>query len=144
MSQTVNVFSTVIGGKLSNQARQVIINALAKLEGLEAHITIRARKEKRTLDQLALYRAAVLPSARMAYMDMGTPMSIEMTHEALLHMFAPTISIPMLDGTVEIKPKRTRETGDDPMGMDKDEMTAFINAITAQLAAFGYSIERQQ
>jgi hypothetical protein len=137
MSQTVNVFSTVINGKLSSQARQVIINALAKLEGLEAHITISERKAKRSLSQNDLYWAVIVPTARMAYLDMGEALSVEQTHEALLLQFAPTAEVKLLDHGVKVTAKRSKH-------MTKEEMTTYIEAITAQLAVFGYSIERQQ
>lgn len=126
-------FQVQDNGKLTDASRQIMANIIATLAGKRIKISVSEWKEKRSLDQNALYWAAIVPHVRKVRFDMGDPLSIEQVHEDLLSEYAPTVVCKRMDGTTYTRPMRSKE-------MSVPEMAAFITAVTHCMSSFGYPV----
>lgn len=126
-------FQVQDNGKLTDASRQIMANIIATLAGKRIKISVSEWKEKRSLDQNALYWAAIVPHVRKVRFDNGDPLTIEQVHEDLLEQFAPAVEAKRLDGTVYTRPMRSKE-------MSVGQMAEYITAITACMAEFGYPV----
>ena len=126
-------FQVQDNGKLTDISRQIMANIIATLAGKRIKISVSEWKEKRSLDQNALYWAAIVPHVRKVRFDNGDPLTTEQVHEDLLAQFAPSVTMKRMDSTVYTRPMRSKE-------MSVPEMAAYITAITETMAAFGFPV----
>ncbi len=126
-------FQVQDNGKLTDISRQIMANIIATLAGKRIKISVSEWKEKRSLDQNALYWAAIVPHVRKVRFDNGDPLTTEQVHEDLLAQFAPSVTMKRLDSTIYTRPMRSKE-------MSVPEMAAYITAITETMAAFGFPV----
>lgn len=108
-------------------------NIIATLAGKRIKISVSEWKEKRSLDQNALYWAGIVPHVRKVRFDNGDPLTTEQVHEDLLAQFAPSVTMKRLDSTVYTRPMRSKE-------MSVPEMAAYITAITETMSSFGFPV----
>ena len=80
---TLSVQSSVYNGKLSDQARQMIMQALRSMEGKQIEIVVKEKKKKRSLSQNAFYWGCVIPAITNMFRDYGNNVDNEQVHEFL-------------------------------------------------------------
>lgn len=99
------------------------------MAGKKVLLSLAEAKDKRSLDQNALYWSAIVPHVRNFRLEMGDPVSIDQTHEDLLAQFAPVVESKRMDGTSYIRPMRSKE-------MNVEQFSAYVTAIIAAMAQF--------
>lgn len=117
-------------GKLPVGIRESLSHMLPKFAGKKLRLTLVEAKEKRSLDQNALYWAAIIPHVRQVRFDAGDPVSEEQVHEDLLSEFAPRVESKKLDGSIVIRAMRSKE-------MSVPQFSDYVTAIIARMAEFG-------
>ena len=121
-------------GKLPPGMRETLGRVFPTYAGKKLRLTIEEAKDKRNLDQNALYWSAIVPHVRQVRFDAGDPVTIERTHEDLLEEFAARVETKRVDGTViGTRPMRSKE-------MSVREMADYITAVAAAMASFGCPI----
>lgn len=121
-------------GKLPVGIRETLARVFPSYAGKKIRLSIQEAKEKRSLDQNALYWVAVVPAVRAARLDMGDPLTLENVHEDLLAQFAPTVTGKRMNGSIYTRPMRSKE-------MSVPQMAEYMTAIIAWMAQMGYPIE---
>lgn len=120
-------------GKLPPGMKETLSKVFPSYAGKKIRLSISEAKEKRSLDQNALYWVAIVPHVRHVRLDMGDPQTLEQTHEDLLAQYAPTIKSKRLDGTLYTRPMRSKE-------MSVDQMAKYITAISGDMACLGFPV----
>lgn len=126
-------FSMLENGRMPEGMRATLKNVFPSYAGKKIKLSISESKEKRSLDQNSLYWVSIVPHVRKARFDMGDPLSIEQVHEDLLSQFAPTVESARLDGSVYVRPMRSKE-------MSVPQMAIYMTAITGFIAGLGYPV----
>lgn len=83
MNKSIQLYSEVKDGHLSDDCRQDIIRALRTLSGGYAKITIERRKKTRSLSQNAYYWSVVVPLIHEMFTDAGNSVDEEEVHNFL-------------------------------------------------------------
>lgn len=79
----ISVQSSVYNGKLSDQARQMIMQTLRNMEGKQIEIVVKEKKRKRSLSQNAFYWGCVIPAITNMFREHGNSVDNEQVHEFL-------------------------------------------------------------
>lgn len=117
-------------GVIPEGARKTCVNAIAQFAGKKIHITIAEAKDKRSLNQNALYWELV-EHVRAVRADHGDVMSEDEVHEALLEQFAPRTESKGMDKNTYIRPVRSS-------AMNVEMMNDYITSIIAYMANAGF------
>ncbi|TAK97730.1 MAG: hypothetical protein EPO08_20840 [Rhodospirillaceae bacterium] len=110
MNRTTQFVSQVTGGKLENPvARAGIADALKRLEGRKAKVTVEEYKKTRSNNQSRFYRGVIVPAIRDWLIDQGWNLSLDEVHDFLVRevwKFTKYETLP--DGTsVEVRKSST-------------------------------------
>jgi hypothetical protein len=117
-------------GKLPIGIKETLARIIPTFANKKVRLALEEAKEKRSLDQNALYWGVVIPLVRQFRLDQGDPVTDEQAHDDLLAEFAPRVATKKLDGTTELLPLRSRK-------MNVTQMATYITAIEGRLSQFG-------
>lgn len=83
MANSIQFFSPVENGHITDGCRQAIAKALQSLNGKFAKITIEERKKKRSLNQNNFYWGCVVPAIVNMFNEAGNNVDSDQAHEFL-------------------------------------------------------------